>query len=219
MWHILVKGGWMMIPIVLCSLVAVAIIIDRLFYFRRTRKKNRAEEVIDLVRKGQAEKVLDIVAKEETQSGTPVMKVLFAGIAHPFEPEGAMEAAAVAEVSAMKRGLTALDTIITLSPLLGLLGTIIGMINAFNVMAASGLGQPHAVTGGVAEALICTAAGISVAVAALIPHNYFLARIERETDLIETMATRLELALGAPAGTPCQLLIESRQGSMQRAPV
>ncbi len=98
----------------------------------------------------------------------------------------------------MKRGLTALDTIITLSPLLGLLGTIIGMINSFNIMASAGLGQPHAVTGGVAEALVCTAAGISVAVVTLVPYNYFLARVERETDVIEMTATRLELAMGAP---------------------
>ena len=108
----------------------------------------------------------------------PVMKVLSAGLAHAFDPTGAMESAATAEVSAMKRGLVALDTIITLSPLLGLLGTIIGMIGAFNIMATAGLGQPHAVTGGVAEALVCTAAGISVAVVSLVPYNYFLSRVE-----------------------------------------
>jgi biopolymer transport protein ExbB len=136
--------------------------------------------------------------KEGVQvSPLPVMRVLSAGITHPFEPGGAMEAAATAEVSTMKRGLVALDTIVTLSPLLGLLGTIIGMINAFNVMAAAGLGQPHAVTGGVAEALVCTAAGISVAVITLVPYNYYLSRVERETDAIETQATRLEMALSA----------------------
>lgn len=214
MWHILVKGGWMMIPIVLCSLVAVATIIDRFLFFRRIRKKNQGEEVIELVREGQIKNARQIVESEKTQSSLPIMKVLYAGITHPVEPEGAMEAAAVVEVSAMKRGLAALDTIITLSPLLGLLGTVIGMINAFNVMASSGLGQPHAVTGGVAEALICTAAGISVAVVALIPYNYFLARIERETDRIETMATRLELALGVSAGAQRRPLIESREADL-----
>jgi biopolymer transport protein ExbB len=108
-----------------------------------------------------------------------------------------MESAGVSELSFMRRGLPALDTIITLSPLLGLLGTIIGMMNSFNVMAMSGLGQPHAITGGVAEALVCTAAGITVAVITLIPYNYFLARIEREAEAIEAYATRLELALSA----------------------
>ena len=111
-----------------------------------------------------------------------------------------MEYAGVAELALMRRGLTALDAIITLSPLLGLLGTIIGMMEAFNVMALSGISQPHAVTGGVAEALICTAAGITVAVITLIPYNYFLSRIELETEAIEAYATRLELALSASKG-------------------
>lgn len=215
MWFIIVKGGWMMIPIILCSLVAVATIIERFFFFRRIRKNNRGEEVIELVRKGQVNDARQIVESEKTQNSMPLMNVLYAGITHPGDPEGAMEAAAIAEISVMKRGFAALDTIITLSPLLGLLGTIIGMINSFNVMASSGLGQPHAVTGGVAEALVCTAAGISVAVITLIPYNYFLARTERETDCIETMATKLELALGPSVHTQHHLQLENRQTSLQ----
>jgi len=198
MWHVLVKGGWMMLPLALCSIVAVTIIIDRLFFFRGLRAENRAEEVIGLVRKGGLDEALRIAGGQEGEH-VPVMKVLSAGLAHVFDPTGAMESAATAEVSAMKRGLVALDTIITLSPLLGLLGTIIGMINAFNIMATAGLGQPHAVTGGVAEALVCTAAGISVAVVSLVPYNYFLSRVEGETDVIENYATRLELAISASA--------------------
>lgn len=217
MWYILIKGGWMMIPIVLCSLVAVATIIDRFIFFRRIKKKNRSGEILELVRKGQIKDALKIVESEKKQSPLPIMNVLYAGITHPGEAEGAMEAAAISEISVMKRGFVALDTIITLSPLLGLLGTIIGMINSFNVMASSGLGQPHAVTGGVAEALVCTAAGISVAVVTLIPYNYFLARTERETDCIETMATKLELALGASTHTPHHLQLENRQATLQSA--
>jgi biopolymer transport protein ExbB len=198
MWHVLIKGGWMMIPIALCSVVAVAIIIDRCFLFRRIKGPSRADEVIGLVAKGRIEEAMRAAdGMAATRTGLPVIRVLSAGITHSFAPAGAMEAAAAMEVSLMKRGLTALDTIITLSPLLGLLGTIIGMIDAFNVMATAGLGQPHAVTGGVAEALVCTAAGISVAVVTLIPYNYFLACTERQMDVIETAATRLELALGA----------------------
>ena len=106
-----------------------------------------------------------------------------------------MEAAGIAELAKMKHGLPALDTIITLAPLLGLLGTIIGMIDSCGIMADQGIGQPHAVTGGVAEALICTAAGIFVAVIALVPYNYFLSRIERHSELIEYYATRIEPAL------------------------
>lgn len=202
MWHILVKGGWMMIPIALCSLVSVAIVIERLFFFGRLRGASGADEVVGLARKGRTDEARRAADGADGRKGAnlPVMKVLSVGLSHTQEPGGAMETAATTEVSAMKRGLVALDTIITLSPLLGLLGTIIGMINAFNVMASAGLGQPHAVTGGVAEALVCTAAGISVAVVTLIPYNYFLSRVEAETDIIDTFATRLEMALGTSSG-------------------
>jgi biopolymer transport protein ExbB len=197
-WQILIKGGWMMIPLAACSLVAVTIIIDRLMFFRRIGVAHRAEEVIAAVRQGKIDQALSIIDEAPgaaTGAPVPIMKVLSAGITHRSDPEGAMGAAGVGELSLMKRGLVALDTIITLSPLLGLLGTIIGMMDSFKIMASTGLGQPHAVTGGVAEALIATATGITIAVITLIPYNYFLSRIERETDLIEVYSTRLEMAL------------------------
>ena len=90
-----------------------------------------------------------------------------------------------------------LDTIITLAPLLGLLGTITGMISSFGIVSEAGLGQPHAITGGVAEALIATATGLSVAILTLVPYNYFRTKVEAITDLIEERATRLELSLRA----------------------
>ena len=99
------------------------------------------------------------------------------------------------EIAQMKRYLPALDTIVTLAPLLGLLGTIFGMVASFKVMSISGMGEPHAVTGGVAEALIATATGLLVAITTLVPYNYFLSRVERTTDRIEEWATRLEMAM------------------------
>ncbi len=192
MFQALLKGGWMMLPLLVCSLVSVTIIIERLLFFRRTGKAHRAEEILALTHKKRTDEALAIA----DEASLPVMRVLRAGLTH-LEASGAMEAAGVAELSLMRKGLPALDTIITLSPLLGLLGTIIGMIKSFNIMAVSGMGQPHAVTGGVAEALVCTAAGIAVAVITLIPYNYFLARVEGEAEGIEAYATRLEMALSA----------------------
>lgn len=197
MFHLLLRGGWMMLPLVVCSVVALTVIMERVLFFRRIGGPHRGEEVLTLVRKGNRDGALAIADEGES---LPVMKVLSAGITHSFEPAGAMEAQGMHEISSMRRGLVALDTIITLSPLLGLLGTIIGMIDSFRVMEISGLGKPHAVTGGVAEALICTAAGIAVAVITLIPYNYFMARIDREAESIETYATRLEVTLSAPTG-------------------
>ena len=193
MFQALVKGGWMMLPLVVCSLVSVTIIIERLIFFHRIRRTHRAEEVLALVHEKKPEEALAIA----DETSLPIMKVLRAGLTHS-EASGAMEAAGVTELSLMRRGLAALDTIVTLSPLLGLLGTIIGMMKSFNIMAVSGMGEPHAVTGGVAEALVCTAVGITVAVITLIPYNYFLARVEQEAEGIETYATRLEMALSTP---------------------
>lgn len=189
MIQILISGGWMMIPIVLCSIVAVTVIIERFWFFRRNRFHQGADHMLALIQQGKFTEALSLGGRHSTL----LLRVLAAGVyTRNSEPEKAMESAGVAEVSAMKRGLMTLDTIITLAPLLGLLGTIIGMIDSFGIMAESGIGQPHAVTGGVAKALICTAAGIIVAVITLVPYNYFLSRIERYTELIEEYATRAE---------------------------
>jgi biopolymer transport protein ExbB len=190
----LLKGGWMMLPLVICSIIAVAVIIERYLYFRRISAVNFAEKVLSML----DNKHLDEAIKLTQNSPLPLIRVLSAGLTNRHNPSQAMEAAGIIELSALRRGLPVLDTIVTLSPLLGLLGTIIGMISSFQIMAVSGTGQPHAVTGGVAEALIATATGISVAVIALIPYNYFLSRIEKETERIEHYATRLEMALTLP---------------------
>ena len=193
MIQILMGGGWMMIPILGCSLLALTISIERGFQFRSLRFSRLADRMIKLVEQG---KWTDALALAE-QRQSPTLRVLAAGIFHrDQQPDKAMEATGIAEISRLKRGLPVLDTVITLGPLLGLLGTIIGMIDSFGIMSKTGLGNPHAVTGGVAEALICTAAGIGVAVITLIPYNFFLSLVERETERIEQYATKLQSFLG-----------------------
>lgn len=192
MIEMLVKGGWMMLPLVACSLIAVTIVIERILYFRNIGATSEAQHMLTLVRQGKYTDALSVAERRPA----PLLRVLAAGVQErEGHPSVAMEAQSHAELAAMRRGLVALDTVITLAPLLGLLGTIIGMIQSFGIMASSGLGQPHAVTGGVAEALIATASGIAVAVSSLVPYNYFLARVERETEYLEEYATRVELVL------------------------
>lgn len=192
MWDILVKGGWMMIPLLGSSLIALTLVMERFWFFSRGQGQGQAERMVSLVAQ---EKFSDALAEAE-KTPAPLTRMLAAGIlSRGSTASKAMLAASIIELEKMKRGLPVLDTIITLAPLLGLLGTIIGMIDSFGVMAQVGLGQPHAVTGGVAEALICTAAGIFVAVMTLLPYNYFLARVERETAQMETFATRAEVEL------------------------
>ena len=131
------------------------------------------------------------------EAGTPLGRVLASGITHRNPSIAkALEVAAQKEVPILKKRLTILDTIITLAPLLGLLGTVTGMIGSFGIMSQAGIGQPHAVTGGVAEALIATATGLLIAILTLVPYNYFTSRAEREMEEIEYYASRLELLLG-----------------------
>ena len=155
------------------------------------------EELLQLVERREFAKAIDVGRKVDL----PAARVLTAGLEHrnPSLPK-ALEVAAQAELPVLKKRLTILDTIITLAPLLGLLGTITGMISSFGIMSEAGLGQPHAVTGGVAEALIATAAGLLIAILTLIPYNYFSNRAERELEEIEYYGSRLELLLAEQEG-------------------
>jgi biopolymer transport protein ExbB len=189
---LLIKGGVIMIPLLVCSVVSVTIIIERFFYWSRMRSRDLPERMLQLVERGEIENALEL----SREARDPVLKVIAVGIEHSNpSSEEAMEAATLAEVPRMKQYLPVLDTIVTLAPLLGLLGTITGMISSFGIMSMAGIGQPHAITGGIAEALIATATGLSVAILTLIPYNYFLSKSERKIEEIETYGSRLELLL------------------------
>jgi biopolymer transport protein ExbB len=194
---IIIKGGVIMIPLLLCSVIALAVTIERILYWRRIHSKQPVEQMLLAVEQGKLNEVLS----QGEESPLPAARVLAAGLAHRNPSYSkAMEVAAQAEMPTLKRRLVILDTIITLAPfitlapLLGLLGTITGMISSFGIMSDAGLGQPHAVTRGVAEALIATATGLLIAILALIPYNYFTTRAEKEMEEIEYYASRLELA-------------------------
>ncbi|MCZ6799871.1 MAG: MotA/TolQ/ExbB proton channel family protein [Nitrospirae bacterium] len=199
MIEMLINGGWMMIPIILSSLLSVAVVIERFRALINQPLTQESDRILALIKQ---EKFTDALQLAEKYS-CPINRVLGEGIMSRGQgPDKAMEAAAMIEIASLKKGLPALDTIITLAPLLGLLGTIIGMIDSFGIMAQSGIGQPHAVTGGVAEALICTAAGIFVAVITLVPYNFFLTKIEQATESIETYATKAQAALSSSDARP-----------------
>jgi len=189
---ILIRGGLVMIPLLASSVVSLAVIIERFFFWRRLRKRENDAIILQFVEAGNVEQA----QKLANESRHPVGRVLHAGLEYrQLSPGTAMEAAAQAELRHVKAYLPILDTIITLAPLLGLLGTITGMIGAFGIVSATGLGQPTAITGGVAEALIATATGLFIAIMTLLPYNYFRAKVEQLTERMEEQATRLELFL------------------------
>lgn len=194
--EIIIKGGFVMIPLLACSLISLALTIERIIFWAKIKSKQTVQEILSLVEQQEFEKALQLGRK----SHQPIARVLAAGLAHRNPaPAKAMESAAQAEIPVLKSRLGILDTIVTLAPLLGLLGTVVGMIGSFDIMSEAGMGQPHAVTGGVAEALIATATGLLIAILTLVPYNYFTARAEREMDDMERFSSSLELLLHARA--------------------
>ena len=186
-----------MIPLLTCSLISLALTIERFIFWGKIKSQQAVHDMLALVEAGEFDKAL----KAGRNSPHPIARVMAAGLAHRNPaPAKAMEAAAQAQIPLLKSRLGALDTIITLTPLLGLLGTVVGMIGSFDIMSEAGMGQPHAVTGGIAEALIATATGLLIAILTLIPYNYFNSRVEKEVDAMEHFSSSLELLLHVHAG-------------------
>lgn len=214
MFEIIAKGGFVMIPLIMCSIISFAVIIDRAMFWLKQRKGVSPIEFLKLVEAGKEKEAME----KANASKSSLITMLAAGIENKNPSADprlnhagasiAMESVATEEVIKMKKYLPAMDTIITLAPLLGLLGTIVGMIRSFDVMSLAGLGQPHAVTGGVAEALIATATGLAVAIMTLIPYNFFLTKVEKTVEEMEHFATKLEMILTKQIPSP--LLGEGR---------
>ena len=202
MLHILTtlaQGGPVMIPLAVCSVLAATVIIERYFALRQAdHGGGRLMGIIrDAYRSGDGAEAL----VQCEQVGTPVANVLAAGLrGHLIERPVAdmMEEQALVEQRGLNRWLIVLDTIVTLAPLLGLLGTVLGMIRAFGIISISGTSHPAGITGGVAEALIATATGLAIAIFCLIGYNWCRDKVRQVLEEIELRATQLENLL---AGT------------------
>jgi len=177
------KGGVIMLPILLCSVIAVAIILERLMYFNKRKEDPEAlyKAVREALRKKNAAKALEVCR----QSRGPVAKVLETGVrngnASKAQLEETMSMAGQEEMQNMERNIKGLEVIAAVSPLLGLLGTVIGMVQAFNQVAEfEGQINPSLLAGGIWEALLTTAAGLAVAIPTLIMMHFFDKRIDRK---------------------------------------
>ena len=184
----------MMWPLLLCSLVAGAVSIERLWWLWRWYAKRDTpaiRSIFVLAERGQWGKAFE----EAKASRDPTVRVIEAGLKHhDHGPVEAMQVAAEDQVELMQRSLSVLDTIITMAPLLGILGTVLGIINSFNLLSNASINDPRAISGGIAEALITTAAGLTIAVLTLIPYNYFQSRVVRTVRELEKLGTEFELA-------------------------
>lgn len=195
MIRIFLDGGPIMWPLLVCSIITLATVIERLIFIIR-EKKRREPGVVEsmLWRVGQRD--LAGAIKAGQKSPDFVARVLTFALVHRGESlTGAALRAANQELKRFNRGLAVLDTAITLSPLLGLLGTITGMIHAFGLLGDKELGAPQAITGGIAQALLATAFGLGIAITALLPFNYLNAQLEEARHDIQDAASQLELEL------------------------
>ena len=190
------KGGVLMYPLLACSLVSLTIIVERgLFWFQEKRRTDDSlvNEVLELAR---LQKHQEIKVRVKGAADY-ALRVLVCGLVHKeYSLSKAMEMAAMEEIKRMKRYLPVLDTVITASPLLGILGTVLGIIHSFDMLGTAGIQDPQAVTSGIAQALITTAAGLVIAILTLFPYNYFMTKVERAGTRIEKYATSLEIVYG-----------------------
>ncbi|MFT6304688.1 MAG: biopolymer transport protein ExbB [Granulosicoccus sp.] len=180
MWEIVTAGGWLMLPIVACSIVALAIVGERFFTLQAERvlPTNLVADVWRMASSRQLteDKVRDI------QQGSPLGRVLAAGLYNRTQDRDIMKAS-VEEVGGhvtheLGRYLNALGTIAAVTPLLGLLGTVIGMISVFTNITTVGVGNPAQLAGGISQALITTAGGLMVAIPSLMFHRYFRGKVD-----------------------------------------
>lgn len=195
MYELMVKGGPIMWPLMACSVAALAVVIERLlFWLVVSVRKNQklVNRIFTLTEEGD----FDAAIAEGEHSKCLVCRILTAGLAHRnYGLVQSLEAAAMHEIEKMKRSLSVLDTIITLTPLLGILGTVSGIIVSFDLLGDAGLEDPKAVTGGIAQALITTAAGLSIAIVALLPYNALTRKVEKVTRYLEQLVTCYEVTV------------------------
>ena len=187
------QGGPIMYPLLLCSLVSLTLIVERaLFWIREEKRRDRRllDELMTLVERNELEKARGLTG------GTKdfVVRVMVCGIVHQaFSLRDALRMGADEEIARMRRYLPILDTMITLSPLLGILGTVTGIISSFNLLGSVGIEQPRMITAGIAQALITTAFRLLIAILSLLPYNYFLTRVEKAALEMEKYGTTLEI--------------------------
>lgn len=193
MLEIIQAGGWLMVPILLCSIVAAAISVERLWSLQRGRilPKNLLAQTWGSVKKEE----FDQQRVRDLRNNSPLGQVFAAGIVNAKRGRDimkeAMEESTIQVNHDLERYLTALGIIASIAPLLGLLGTVVGMIDVFDSLITEGAGNANVLAGGISTALITTAAGLSVAIPALMFHRFFLRRVDELVVDVENEASKL----------------------------
>ena len=199
MENIIVAGGWLMWPIILCSIAVIAISVERFWTLNASKiaPKNQLAQVWSWLQNNQ----IDAAKLRELRQSSELGRILAAGLSNAQAGREVMkdsiQEAASQVIHAMERYVGALGTIAAVSPLLGLLGTVLGMIKVFVAIELQGTGNAGALAGGISEALITTAAGLCVAIPAMIMHRFFVRKIDSLVVVMEQESVKLVDALHA----------------------
>ncbi|MDX1432725.1 MAG: MotA/TolQ/ExbB proton channel family protein [Gammaproteobacteria bacterium] len=200
MLELVKAGGWLMAPILLCSVIAMAIIAERFWTLQR-RRIAPSDLVVHVWQWAKAGHLTEERIRT-LRRGSPLGRILAAGLANRDKSREVMkesiEDVGRHVVHDLERYLNALGTIASITPLLGLLGTVIGMIRVFSIITTQGVGDPGVLAGGISQALITTAAGLTVAIPSLFFHRYFRARVD---ELVVTMEQEALKMMEAMHGT------------------
>lgn len=193
MYQVLSAGGWVMPFIVLCSIIALAICIER--QFALNRKKIAPPHLLATVWQQLRGEGLDAQRLKSLRQGSPLGAILAAGLANRHQGRDVMREsireAASHVIHQLERYLNTLGTVAAVTPLMGLLGTVLGMISVFTEITTYGTGNAGALAGGISEALITTAAGLAVAIPSLVMHRHYTSRIESIVVDLEREAIKL----------------------------
>jgi biopolymer transport protein ExbB len=199
MWELVRAGGPFMAPIIICSVAAVGILLERLWTLQRKRvlPQELIKKVTQLAESNQVNaKVIDALEKN-----SPLGRVLAAALANRDRGREIMmervQDTGRHVVHELERFLNSLGTIASISPLLGLLGTVAGIIRAFNAVMLGGMGDPRMLAGGISEALVTTAGGLAVAIPSFIAYRYLRGKVERIVIEMEKIAVKFADSLGA----------------------
>ena len=193
MFELVTAGGWLMVPIIACSIIAFAIIAERLWTLRvkRVIPRTLVAQVWDQAKS----KKLDVERLQDLRAGSPLGRILAAGLMNRNASRDIMKEAIEDTgrhvVHELERYINTLGTIAAISPLLGLLGTVIGMIQVFSTITTQGVGNPGALAGGISQALITTAAGMAVAIPSLMAYRYFRGKVDMLVIRMEQQALRM----------------------------
>ncbi|WP_408956072.1 MotA/TolQ/ExbB proton channel family protein [Natroniella sp. ANB-PHB2] len=185
MFEILRQGGITMIPLLLCSIISLAVSLERLIYLKKAKGNNfrlikKVKLMIDNGKIGEAKSILQ-------EARGPVAGMLLEGIKYygkkKYEIQDYLEIAGNNQIKKLEKRLRVLDFIATVSPLLGLLGTVLGIIDSFNILAgAEGLSSPGAISVGVSQALVSTAVGLMVAIPTMMLYTYLVSLVEARAE-------------------------------------